>query len=87
LALKSYDSKRELKNVELLKLRFGESSLQLCEVMVKDISSSRRIDYNIHTDPDSSLDHDKDKGKEEEGHKKEKEEEPNNDVCIFFNYI
>lgn len=79
LALKSYDSKRELKNVELLKLRFGESSLQLCEVMVKDISSSRRIDYNIHTDPDSSLDHDKDKGKEEEGHKKEKEEEPNND--------
>jgi len=48
LALKSYDSKRELTNVELLKLRFGESSLQLCEVMVKDISSSRRIDYNIH---------------------------------------
>ncbi|ORX50309.1 hypothetical protein BCR36DRAFT_58206 [Piromyces finnis] len=49
LALKSYDTKRELKNVELLKLRFGESSLQLCEVMVKDISSSRRIDYNIHS--------------------------------------
>jgi len=54
LALKSYDAKRELKNVELLKLRFGESSLQLCEVMVKDISSSRRIDFNIHTDNDDN---------------------------------
>ncbi|KAL6625032.1 hypothetical protein U3516DRAFT_624402 [Neocallimastix sp. 'constans'] len=50
LALKSYDLNRELRNLELLKLRLGENNLQLCEVMIKDISSSRRIDYNIHTE-------------------------------------
>jgi len=35
--------------MELLKLRFGENSLQLCEVMLKDIADSKRADNFIHT--------------------------------------
>jgi len=31
---------RELKNVELLKLRFGEGSLHDCDIMLRDIDDS-----------------------------------------------
>lgn len=37
----------EIRNLELLKLRFGESSLFSCEAMLKDIAESRRINTNI----------------------------------------
>ncbi|KAI9791999.1 MAG: hypothetical protein M1833_001283, partial [Piccolia ochrophora] len=36
--------------LELLKLRFGESALQACEVMLRDVSDSKAIDRNIRTD-------------------------------------
>ncbi|POS86829.1 hypothetical protein EPUL_002738, partial [Erysiphe pulchra] len=38
---------REIKVLELLKIKFGEVPLQACEVMLKDIQDSREIDYKI----------------------------------------
>uniref|UniRef100_A0AAY4CIS9 Anaphase-promoting complex subunit 2 n=2 Tax=Denticeps clupeoides TaxID=299321 RepID=A0AAY4CIS9_9TELE len=43
----NYNTAREIRNVELLKLRFGESHMHLCEVMLKDVADSRRINSNI----------------------------------------
>ncbi|XP_034045788.1 anaphase-promoting complex subunit 2 isoform X2 [Thalassophryne amazonica] len=43
----SYNPAREIRNVELLKLRFGESHMHYCEVMLKDMADSRRINTNI----------------------------------------
>ncbi|XP_073456018.1 anaphase-promoting complex subunit 2 [Aquarana catesbeiana] len=43
----SYSSEREIRNVELLKLRFGEAQMHYCEVMLKDMADSRRINTNI----------------------------------------
>lgn len=34
--------------MEILKIRFGEASLQGCEVMVKDLQDSKRIDHRVH---------------------------------------
>lgn len=33
----------EIKNLELMKLRFGEINLHACDVMLKDIKESERI--------------------------------------------
>jgi anaphase-promoting complex subunit 2 len=33
--------------LELLKLRFGESNMQNCEVMLKDVANSKRINTAI----------------------------------------
>lgn len=41
---------KEIRNLELLKLRFGDTVLHNCEVMLKDISDSKRIDAHIHSD-------------------------------------
>ncbi|XP_030062053.1 anaphase-promoting complex subunit 2 [Microcaecilia unicolor] len=43
----NYSSEREIRNVELLKLRFGEAQMHYCEVMLKDMADSRRINANI----------------------------------------
>ncbi|XP_003976982.1 anaphase-promoting complex subunit 2 [Takifugu rubripes] len=43
----NYNTAREIRNVELLKLRFGESHMHYCEVMLKDMADSRRINTNI----------------------------------------
>ncbi|XP_061761729.1 anaphase-promoting complex subunit 2 [Nerophis ophidion] len=43
----NYNTAREIRNVELLKLRFGESHMHFCEVMLKDMADSRRINTNI----------------------------------------
>ncbi|KAM4634643.1 anaphase-promoting complex subunit 2 [Polymixia lowei] len=43
----NYNTAREIRNVELLKLRFGESHMHYCEVMLKDVADSRRINSNI----------------------------------------
>lgn len=43
----NYNTAREIRNVELLKLRFGESHMHFCEVMLKDMADSRRINSNI----------------------------------------
>ncbi|XP_033110113.1 anaphase-promoting complex subunit 2-like [Anneissia japonica] len=43
----NFDTARELRYLELLKLRFGESQLHFCEVMLKDVADSKRINANI----------------------------------------
>ena len=50
----TYNTEREIRNLELLKLRFGEASLQQCEVMLKDISDSKRINNAITGDEEQS---------------------------------
>ncbi|KAI0699322.1 hypothetical protein C8T65DRAFT_719807 [Cerioporus squamosus] len=35
------------RNIEILKIRFGEAALQVCEVMLRDMTDSRRIDQHI----------------------------------------
>lgn len=37
------------RNIEILKIRFGESALQVCEVMLRDMTDSRRIDQHIQS--------------------------------------
>ena len=43
-----FDTEKEVRYLELLKLRFGESQLHFCEVMLKDVADSKRINTNIH---------------------------------------
>ena len=47
LLKQEYDFDREIRVLELLKVRFGETALQACEVMLRDILDSRRIDASI----------------------------------------
>lgn len=44
-----YNTDRDVQTLELLKLRFGEESLQQCEIMVRDIDDSKRINLNIRS--------------------------------------
>lgn len=39
----------QIRNVEILKKRFGDSDFEVCEVMLKDIADSKRIDTNVHS--------------------------------------
>ncbi|KAK4690549.1 anaphase-promoting complex subunit 2, partial [Lecanoromycetidae sp. Uapishka_2] len=55
LLKKEYEFDREIRVLELLKLRFGESALQACEVMLRDILDSRRVDTFIHKDQSLNL--------------------------------
>ena len=50
LLKREYEFDREIRVLELLKLRFGEAALQACEVMLRDILDSRRLDLAIHKD-------------------------------------
>ena len=43
----SYNMEKEIRNLELLKLKFGDSNLFACEAMLKDLSESKRINTNI----------------------------------------
>ncbi|KNC77594.1 hypothetical protein SARC_09944, partial [Sphaeroforma arctica JP610] len=43
-----YQIDDERRNLELLKVRFGETNLHQCEVMLKDIHNSRRINEAVH---------------------------------------
>lgn len=54
LSQHSCDTEKEIRYLELLKLRFGDSQLHYCEVMLKDIADSKRINQNIKQDPDYS---------------------------------
>lgn len=40
---------REIRNLELLKLRFDETILHTCQVMLKDITDSKRINSHIQS--------------------------------------
>jgi len=42
-----FETDREVRNLELLKKRFGESALSHCEVMLKDIAESKRTTRTI----------------------------------------
>ncbi|KAG7391471.1 Anaphase-promoting complex subunit 2 [Phytophthora boehmeriae] len=44
-----YDTDRDVQTLELLKLRFGEDSLQQCEIMVRDIEDSKRLNINARS--------------------------------------
>ncbi|KAG1659260.1 Anaphase-promoting complex subunit 2 [Nymphon striatum] len=44
------DTQEEIRHLELLKLRFGESELHLPEVMIKDVIDSRRINSHIQSE-------------------------------------
>ncbi|CAH1119635.1 unnamed protein product [Phaedon cochleariae] len=46
------DTEKEIRYLELLKLRFGDSQLHYCEVMLKDIADSKRINQHIKQDPE-----------------------------------
>jgi hypothetical protein len=37
------------RNVEILKIRFGEAALQVCEVMLRDMTDSKRIDGHVQS--------------------------------------
>ena len=56
LQVKSYDAENAIMSLEMLKIRFGEQNLQACDVMIKDIATSKRIDDVItkwaHQQPD-----------------------------------
>lgn len=45
----SYNTEREIRYLELLKLRFGESQLHFCEVMLKDIADSKRLNAHLNS--------------------------------------
>ena len=49
----SYETEKEIRYLEMLKLRFGEmrdDSLVQCEVMLKDITDSKRINSHLHSE-------------------------------------
>ncbi|GLH11361.1 Anaphase-promoting complex subunit 2 [Gryllus bimaculatus] len=52
----SYNTEKEIRYLELLKLRFGESQLHYCEVMLKDVYDSKRINAHLDSDPNFNLD-------------------------------
>ncbi|KAL1131096.1 hypothetical protein AAG570_012333 [Ranatra chinensis] len=47
----TYNTEKEIRYLELLKLRFEDSQLHFCEVMLKDVYDSKRINTHLHTDP------------------------------------
>ncbi|KAL4940831.1 hypothetical protein BDV06DRAFT_223702 [Aspergillus oleicola] len=50
LLQKRADFEQEMSVLELLKLRFGDNALQACEVMLRDIFDSRRVDTVVRND-------------------------------------
>ncbi|WWC73346.1 uncharacterized protein I206_107313 [Kwoniella pini CBS 10737] len=55
LAVKDYDAVKEIRTIELLKLRFGEQALHVCDVMLKDMADSKRIDDHVQGDIKSTV--------------------------------
>ncbi|XP_076619947.1 anaphase promoting complex subunit morula [Colletes latitarsis] len=51
----NYHTEREIRYLELLKRRFGENQLHYCEVMLKDIYDSKRIDGHIQSNTSCTL--------------------------------
>lgn len=45
-----FDIDRESRNLELLRMRFGEGQLHNCEVMLKDMRDSKKINEHVHED-------------------------------------
>lgn len=57
----SFDVSSEIKDLEMLKKRFGESNVHKCEVMLQDVHNSKRINTFVHevSNPDLFLTLDK----------------------------
>ncbi|GJE99308.1 Anaphase-promoting complex subunit 2 domain-containing protein [Phanerochaete sordida] len=55
LAITDGNFDRERRNIEILKIRFGEAALQVCEVMLRDMTDSRRTDQHIQQQKASDL--------------------------------
>jgi anaphase-promoting complex subunit 2 len=66
LANADFDTDKEVRNLELLKIRFGETSMRQCEIMIKDIDDSKRDSKRIASNMKGS----------------KSEEEENNIPCI-----
>ncbi|EEF39961.1 E3 ubiquitin ligase apc2, putative [Ricinus communis] len=49
-----YDIDSEIRTLELLKINFGESSMQKCEIMLNDLIDSKRTSHNIKARMQSS---------------------------------
>jgi hypothetical protein len=43
------------KNIEILKIRFGEEALQVCEVTLKDMTDSKRIGVHVQSQKEVSF--------------------------------
>ncbi|KAM7269399.1 hypothetical protein ACFE04_024896 [Oxalis oulophora] len=50
-----YDIDSEIRTVELLKIHFGESSMQKCEIMLNDLIDSKRTNTNIKKQSQSGV--------------------------------
>jgi anaphase-promoting complex subunit 2 len=48
VSLKDYRADNEVATLELLKIRFGEDALHSCEVMLRDLEDSRRINVAVN---------------------------------------
>ncbi|KAI7858961.1 hypothetical protein BDC45DRAFT_497984 [Circinella umbellata] len=46
----NYDTDEEMIKLEMLKRRFPENTMTSCDIMVKDMAESRRLDRQIHED-------------------------------------
>ncbi|THH16538.1 hypothetical protein EW146_g4118 [Bondarzewia mesenterica] len=55
LAITDGNFEKERRNIEILKVRFGEGPLQVCEVMLKDMTDSRRIDQHVQSQMSSIM--------------------------------
>uniref|UniRef100_A0A1B6GF83 Anaphase-promoting complex subunit 2 n=3 Tax=Cuerna arida TaxID=1464854 RepID=A0A1B6GF83_9HEMI len=51
----TYNTEKEIRYLELLKIRFGDSELHYCEVMLKDMYDSKRINAHLLSDPNFNL--------------------------------
>ncbi|KAG0240529.1 Anaphase-promoting complex subunit 2 [Actinomortierella wolfii] len=49
LLVRDFNVDREIRQLELLKLRFGDTDLHHCEVMLADMAESKRINNNIRS--------------------------------------
>ncbi|XP_071820254.1 anaphase-promoting complex subunit 2-like [Apostichopus japonicus] len=76
----NFDTDREVRNLELLKLRFGESQLHHCEVMLKDVADSRRCNANIKSAKGGKKDVDDKENKEETQEQEEEDENVDDDL-------
>ncbi|KAI9810823.1 MAG: hypothetical protein M1827_006030 [Pycnora praestabilis] len=50
LLKRDFDFDKEIRVLELLKIRFGEGALQACEVMLRDVLDSKRVNMAIRKD-------------------------------------
>ena len=73
LANLDFDTDKEVHNLELLKLRFGELSMRQCEIMIKDIDDSKRINSNIR---ETIVDKKKKRKEDQQRKKRKKTQQP-----------